>query len=78
MAERRAALRAAFARLPPDCRRLVAMLIEDPPVPYAEIGARLSIPVESIGPARRRCVEKLRHDPALAALVRAEAENADG
>jgi RNA polymerase sigma factor (sigma-70 family) len=78
VAERRAALRVAFARLSPDCRRLVAMLIEDPPVPYAEISAQLSIPVESIGPARRRCMEKLRHDPALSALIRAEAESAGG
>jgi RNA polymerase sigma factor (sigma-70 family) len=76
VAERRAALRVAFARLSPDCRRLVAMLIEDPPVPYAEISAQLSIPVESIGPAGRRCLEKLRHDPALSALIRAEAESA--
>lgn len=76
--ERGAALRMAFARLPPDCRRLVAMLIEDPLVPYAEISAKLSIPVEGIGPARRRCLKKLRHDPALSALIRAEAESARG
>jgi hypothetical protein len=27
-------------------------VIEDPPVPYAQIGATLGIPVGSIGPAR--------------------------
>jgi hypothetical protein len=48
------------------------MLLEDPPVPYAEIGARLGIPVGSIGPSRGRCVEKLRRDPAIAALIGAE------
>jgi RNA polymerase sigma factor (sigma-70 family) len=73
-AERHAALREAFYRLPPPCQRLIALLLEDPPVPYAEIGARLGIPVGSIGPSRARCVEKLRRDPAIAALMDAEEE----
>jgi RNA polymerase sigma factor (sigma-70 family) len=72
LAERHAALREAFTRLPPACQRLIAMLLEDPPVPYAEISARLGIPVGSIGPSRGRCIEKLRHDPAIAALIDAE------
>ena len=71
-AERHAALREAFYRLPPPCQRLVALLLEDPPVPYAEISARLGIPVGSIGPSRLRCVKKLRRDPAIAALIDAE------
>ena len=50
LAERRAALRAAFTHLPPDCQQLIAMLIEDPPVPDAEISARLGIPAWRIGP----------------------------
>ena len=74
-AERHAALREAFYRLPPPCQRLVALLLEDPPVPYAEISARLGIPVGSIGPSRLRCVKKLRRDPAIAALI--DAEEAD-
>jgi DNA-directed RNA polymerase specialized sigma24 family protein len=48
------------------------MLIEDPPVPYTEISARLGIPVGSIGPTRQRCIDKLRRDPAIAALMNAE------
>jgi DNA-directed RNA polymerase specialized sigma24 family protein len=68
-AERHAALRDAFARLPGGCQQLMALLIADPPVPYAQIGATLGIPVGSIGPRRRRCLEKLRRDPAIAALV---------
>jgi RNA polymerase sigma factor (sigma-70 family) len=70
-AERHAALREAFTHLPPDGQRLIAMLIADPPVPYAEISAKLGIPVGSIGPTRRRCLDKLRRDPALAALINA-------
>jgi RNA polymerase sigma factor (sigma-70 family) len=72
-AERHAALREAFTRLPPCCQRLIAVLIEDPPVPDAQISARLGLPVGSIGPSRSRCLEKLRRDPAIAALINAEA-----
>ena len=68
VAERHAALREALARLPPKCQQLMALLVEDPPVPYAEISARLCIPVGSIGPSRARCLEKLRRDPVIAAL----------
>ena len=76
MAERHAALCEAFTCLRPSCQRVMAMLIEDPPVPYAEISARLDIPVSSIGPTRRRCLDKLRRYPAIAALIDAEAGTA--
>jgi DNA-directed RNA polymerase specialized sigma24 family protein len=72
-AERHVALHEAFTRLPPCCQQLIAVLIEDPPVPYAQISARLGIPVGSIGPTRSRCLDKLRRDPAIAALINAEA-----
>jgi DNA-directed RNA polymerase specialized sigma24 family protein len=75
-AERHAALREAFFHLPPRCQRLIALLIEDPPVPYAEISARLGIPAGSIGPIRGRCLDKLRRHPAIAALINAEASTA--
>jgi RNA polymerase sigma factor (sigma-70 family) len=71
-AERHAALREAYTRLPPQGQRLIAMLTADPPVPYAEISARLGIPVGSIGPTRRRCLDQMRRHPALAALISAE------
>jgi RNA polymerase sigma factor (sigma-70 family) len=75
-AERHAALREALARLPPCCQRLITLLIQDPPVPYATISARLNIPVGSIGPNRRRCLDRLRRDPAIAALISGAADNA--
>jgi RNA polymerase sigma factor (sigma-70 family) len=75
-AERHAALREAFTCLEPTCQQLMAMLIEDPPVPYAEISVRLSIPISSIGPTRGRCLDKLRRHPAIAALIDAEAGTA--
>jgi DNA-directed RNA polymerase specialized sigma24 family protein len=73
LAERNAALREAFGRLPLSCRRLLALLFADPPVPYTEISARLGIPVGSIGPNRRRYLDRLRRDLALASLIDAEA-----
>lgn len=69
LAERQAALREAFGRLPSRCQRLIAMLAEDPPMPYAKIGASLGIPVDDIGPRRNWCLDKLRHDPVIAALI---------
>jgi RNA polymerase sigma factor (sigma-70 family) len=68
IAERNAALRAAFAELPPRCQQLLAMLMTDPPQAYAEISATLQIPVGSIGPQRARCLERLRRSNALTAL----------
>ena len=72
-AERHAALREALARLSPCCQRLIGKLIEDPPLSYAQISATLGIPVGSIGPLRGRCLDKLRRDPAIAALLGADA-----
>jgi RNA polymerase sigma factor (sigma-70 family) len=73
--ERHAALREAFARLPPCCQQLITLLIQDPPLSYATISATLNIPAGSIGPNRGRCLDRLRRDPAIAALISAAAEN---
>jgi len=75
-AERHAALREAFAHLPSRCQRLIGMLIQDPPVPDAEISAKLGIPAGSIRADCHGCLEKLRGHPAIAGLIHAEIENA--
>ena len=72
MAERNAALRAAFAELPPRCQQLLAMLLSDPPHSYAAISATLDIPIGSIGPQRARCLERMRRSTALATLGEGE------
>ena len=77
-AERHAALREALTHLPVRCQQLIALLTEDPPVPYAQISATLGIPVGSIGPTRSRCLAKLRRHPAIAALTNAEATCTEG
>jgi RNA polymerase sigma factor (sigma-70 family) len=64
-AERNAALRAAFAELPPNCHHLLSLLVMDPPLAYAAISTMLGIPVGSIGPKRARCLDRLRRSPHL-------------
>jgi len=73
-AERYAALREASEELPPGCQQLLALLIHDPALSYAEISARLGIPAGSIGPSRRHCLDKLRRHPAVTALINAGTE----
>ncbi len=72
VAERNAALRAAFAELPPRCQQLLSMLLSDPPHSYADIHRELGIPMGSIGPQRARCLERMRRSSALAALEEGE------
>jgi RNA polymerase sigma factor (sigma-70 family) len=62
-AERDAALRSAFAELPPRCRELLSMLMRDPPSRYEDISATLGIPMGTIGPVRARCLDRLRRSP---------------
>jgi RNA polymerase sigma factor (sigma-70 family) len=69
LAERNAALRAAFAELPPRCRQLLSMLLRDPPQPYAEISVVLEIRIGSIGPQRARCLQRLRRSRHLATVI---------
>jgi RNA polymerase sigma factor (sigma-70 family) len=71
-AERNAALRAAFAELPAQCRQLLAMFIGDPAHSYAEISVILGIPHGSIGPQRARCLERLRRSNSLRAFLDGE------
>lgn len=66
--ERDAALWAAFARLGDACRRLLRLLVADPEPSYEEVSAALGMPIGSIGPTRRRCLENLRRSPALVGI----------
>jgi DNA-directed RNA polymerase specialized sigma24 family protein len=64
-AQRRDALRAAFAELPADRGELMTLLLADPPLAYRDISRILGIPVGSIGPTRARALEQLRRSDAL-------------
>lgn len=58
---RQDALRTAMARLGERCRELLYLLFLDPEEPsYEEICERMNMRMGSIGPTRRRCLDKLR------------------
>jgi len=59
--EKLQAVHKALNRLSERCRQLLLALYFDPSEPsYAEVAARLSMPVGSIGPTRARCLAKLK------------------
>lgn len=53
-------VRRALQTLPERWQELIRLSMADPPVPYAEISARLGMPIGSIGPVRQRCLARLR------------------
>jgi RNA polymerase sigma factor (sigma-70 family) len=58
--ERQHLIRAALKQLEPRCRELLTALFLESATPnYAELSARLDIPIGSIGPTRARCFKKL-------------------
>ncbi len=61
----------AFSRLGHECRELIRLRVLDPPISYREIARILNMPVGSIGPKRKRCVDR------LLALMSAEGEVRD-
>jgi RNA polymerase sigma factor (sigma-70 family) len=58
--ERVRAFRLAFAQLGSECQRLLRMLVTEPALSYDEIAAALGRPRGSLGPTRRRCLDRLR------------------
>jgi RNA polymerase sigma factor (sigma-70 family) len=64
-ADRRAALLAGLAELPARQRDLLVLLAADPPLSYAQITERTGIPTGSIGPTRRRALDRLRQTSAV-------------
>ena len=58
--ERDVELWRAFNRLSPPCKVLLRAMIADPAPSYDEISASLGLPMGSIGPTRRRCLDRLR------------------
>jgi RNA polymerase sigma factor (sigma-70 family) len=59
-AERHHALLAGLAELPDRQRRLLLLLLADPPLSYQQISEQTEISVGSIGPTRGRAIERLR------------------
>jgi RNA polymerase sigma factor (sigma-70 family) len=55
-----AALWRALSTLSSPCRRLLRVLMASPAPRYADVAAALDMAVGTIGPARQRCLERLR------------------
>jgi RNA polymerase sigma factor (sigma-70 family) len=58
--ERQHIVRSAVNQLPENCRQLVETLFSDSHTSYEQAARHLAIPANSLGPTRRRCLEKLR------------------
>ncbi|SDM01213.1 RNA polymerase sigma factor, sigma-70 family [Geodermatophilus siccatus] len=66
--EQQELVRRALADLPDRQRQLMELLLATPAISYQEIGARLGMPVGSIGPTRARILARLRESLATAGL----------
>lgn len=54
-------VRAAFRRLDDGCRQVITVLVlTDPPLAYDQASELLGRPIGSLGPTRKRCLEKIR------------------
>jgi DNA-directed RNA polymerase specialized sigma24 family protein len=60
--ERHRAFRRAFSLLPQRDQALLRLLTAQPSLTYEEISAALHMPIGSIGPTRRRALERLRRE----------------
>lgn len=64
--ERQHLVRTAVGQLPANCRQVVEALFSDAraesarPMSYQQLATTLGIPMNSLGPTRARCLEKLR------------------
>jgi RNA polymerase sigma factor (sigma-70 family) len=68
-AARREAIALALCGLPERHRALMHALIAEPAPTYADVAARLGIPIGSIGPIRGQCLTRLRRHPDLRELL---------
>lgn len=71
LADQRRALADGLARLRPEHRQLLLLLVADPRPSYQQISGRLGIPIGSIGPTRARCLRRLRDTGRIHALTAA-------
>jgi RNA polymerase sigma factor (sigma-70 family) len=70
-AELHQALRDGLAELPERDQALLKLRAADPPKSYGEISQLLGMPIGSIGPTLRRCLDRLRETSAVRAYLAA-------
>jgi RNA polymerase sigma factor (sigma-70 family) len=58
--DEKALLWQALARLPARCQKLLRIVAWEPRPDYSSVADALEMPIGSIGPTRRRCLDKLR------------------
>jgi RNA polymerase sigma factor (sigma-70 family) len=58
--DEKAHLWAALSRLPERCQKLLRIVAWEPRPDYSSVAEGLDMPIGSIGPTRRRCLDKLR------------------
>jgi RNA polymerase sigma factor (sigma-70 family) len=58
--DQKAALWRALGRLPERCQKLLRIVAWEPRPDYSSVAEGLDMPIGSIGPTRRRCLDKLR------------------
>jgi DNA-directed RNA polymerase specialized sigma24 family protein len=58
--DEKALLWQALSRLPDRCQRLLRIVAWEPRPDYSSVADTLGMPIGSIGPTRRRCLDKLR------------------
>jgi len=64
-------VRGAVGRLPGHQQRLIASILHNPTMSYAQRSSQLGMPVGAIGPTRSRALVRLRHDRDLQSLASA-------
>lgn len=75
--ERLAAVAQAVNELGEKCQRLVRLLACDPPIDYVSIAKLMDIAVGSVGPTRKRCLDRLRSRPSVARLMKIDESGED-
>ncbi len=76
--ERQQAILAGLAELEPHQRRLLELLVADPPLSYQDISRLTGMPIGSIGPTRARCLARLRTTASVRALLSTELSHTRG
>jgi len=78
-AELRQALRDGLAELPKRDQMMLQLRAADPPMAYEEISQLTGMPIGSIGPTLRRCLDRLRAtSPVRAYLATLSADEGKG
>ena len=66
------AVRVAWESLDSECRQLLSLCFQDPPLSYDTIAELMGVPRGRIGPRRQRCLKSMRRSPGVARMLHEE------